>query len=178
MILMLGAAPVALASNFGSTGNSGLTGTTNGVWLTNNRNFYVGRVALTSTYSAAVSSVMTNHYNPTDLIVYVSSPSYCDSSSIDACVFDSNFGDNGLNGWNACDGPVSGSHPTRRCDTQWVRINTYYSPPANRIVCHEVGHSVGLRHTSDAASCLKRSADGGNSSSLTAHDKGHINANY
>ncbi len=167
----------AFASNFGSAGSSGITGTTNGVWLTTNASFVVGRISLTATYSAAVTTVMNNQFNPTDLNVSIASPSYCDSS-IDTCIFDSNYGDNGLNGWNACDGPTSGSHPTMRCGTQWVRINEYYSPPANRIVCHEVAHSVGLRHTQEQSSCVKSTADGGNSASLSTHDRGHINATY
>ncbi len=167
----------ALASNFGSTGTTGITGTTNGVWLTTSASFVVGRISLTSTYSSAVTTVMNGQYNPTDLNVSIASPTYCDSS-LDTCIYDSDYGDNGLNGWNACDGPTSGSHPNMRCATQWVRINQQYNPPANRIVCHEVAHSVGLRHTSEQASCVKRTADGGNSSTLSTHDRGHLNATY
>jgi hypothetical protein len=155
----------------------GTGGTTNGVWLTTSSTFNVHKRDLTTTYSNAVSTVMSGQYNPTDLTVNVfTSPSCNETARV--CIFDSDYGDNGLNGWNACSGPTSGSHPNQRCGVQWVRINTRYSPPANRIVCHEVGHSVGLRHTSTQASCLKSTADGGNSSTLTSHDTGHINATY
>ena len=101
VLLAILAAPFAVASNFGSTGTTGITGTTNGVWLTGNSSFYVARVSLTSAYSSAVSNVMTNQYNPTDLTAYVSSPTYCDAS-LDVCVFDSNYGNTGINGWNSC----------------------------------------------------------------------------
>lgn len=55
-----------------------------------------------------------------------------------------------------------------------MRINTFFSPPANRIVCHEVGHSVAVRHTSNNYSCMKRTVDGGTSQVLTEHDQGVI----
>lgn len=170
----------AAASNFGSEGTAGASGTTNGVFLTANASWSVAKVSLTSTYSNGVSSALSQQYNPTDLNVSEYSPPGCGGSygSYDLCVFDANYGDNGLNGWNACAGSTSGSHPNMVCSMAYVRINTYYSPPAVRIACHEMGHSVGLRHTSEAASCMKRSADGGTSASLSAHDTGHLNGHY
>ena len=166
------------ATNFGSAGTAGTAGTTNGVWLSNNNFWNVGRRSLTATYSGGVFDAVEEEYEPTDLTANPLTPSSCPDSGYDVCVYDADYGDNGLNGWNACAGVTSGSHPNQQCSVSWVRINLEYSPPAKRIACHELGHSLGLRHTSTQASCLKRTADGGNSSDLTAHDRSHINSNY
>ncbi|WP_444663312.1 M57 family metalloprotease [Cellulomonas sp. CW35] len=172
--------PQASASNFGSEGSVGAAGTTNGVFLTRDRAWSVAKIDLTATYSNGVSAAVKNQYNPTDLTVTVYTPPGCGGSygSYDLCVFDAEYGDNGLAAWNACAGTTSGRHPTMVCSTQYVRINRYYSPPANRIACHEMGHSIGLRHSSEASSCLKSAAEGGTSQTLTSHDKAHINGTY
>ena len=166
------------ATNFGSAGTAGTSGTTNGVWLSNNNFWNVGRRSLSATYSTGVFNAVEDEYEPTDLTANPLTPSSCPDSGYDVCVYDADYGDNGLNGWNACAGVTSGSHPDQQCSLSWVRINLEYSPPAKRIACHELGHSLGLRHTSTQASCMKRTADGGNSSDLTAHDRSHINSNY
>lgn len=177
LVLQVGLVP-AMATNFGSAGTAGSSGTTNGVWLTNNYFWNVGRRNLTATYSTGVYQAVEEEYEPSDMDGAALTPDSCPDSGYDVCVYDYNYGDNGLNGWNACAGTTSGSHPTQRCSLDYVRINTYYSPPAKRIACHELGHSVGLRHTSDSASCLKRTADGGTSSDLTSHDRTHLNNTY
>lgn len=166
----------AEASNFGSFGTPGAGGTNNGVWLTPDSGWLVGRRALTAPYSTGVAEAVGEEYGPTDLNVGVFSPSTCDI--YDVCVYDHDYGDNGLNGWNACAGAVIGNHPTQKCVQAWVRINLFFSPPPKRIACHELGHSVGLRHTDEQASCVKRTIEGGNSETLSAHDKAHINDNY
>lgn len=166
------------ASNFGSAGTAGTSGTTNGVWLTNNNFWNVGKMSLTATYSTGVDQAVEEEYEATDFTANPLTPATCDEAGYDVCVFDSNYGDNGLNGWDACAGATTGSHPNQQCGLAWVRINQFYSPPAKRIACHELAHSVGLRHTQEQASCVKRTADGGTSSDLSAHDMAHINANY
>ena len=171
------AAAGAVASNFGSTGNAGVWGTTNSVNLQPDRNMGVAKRVLAGQYSAAVNSVMASEYNPTDLntTVYSNTTSCSASLGHNTCVFDYHYGNNGFNGWNACLGPTTGSHPNRRCTVQYARINLTYLPPPNHIVCHEVGHSTGLRHTYLQSSCMK---SGGNASVLNAHDKAHLNAKY
>lgn len=42
-------------------------------------------------------------------------------------------------------------------------------------MCHEIGHSVGLRHTSNTQSCLNVN---NTSQVLSQHDKDHINARH
>jgi hypothetical protein len=135
-------------------------------------------VQLTTTYYNGVTAAIQTQYSPTDLFVLLYTTTYCSDPEHDLCVFDSDYGNNNLNGWNACAGSIIGQHPTQKCSVDWVRINLRYSPPAQRIACHEMGHAVGLRHTSDQASCLKTTQAGGASQVLTEHDKAHLNAQY
>lgn len=180
VVLSFGLITDAAASNFGSTGTPGSGGTTNGVWLTNNANWVVARIGLTQQYTAGVNNAVVGHYNPTDLNGTLTTPSICSDASHDVCVFDGNFLNNGLRGWHACAGSVSGAHPNQICSVGWVRINTFYNPPAAFIACHELGHNVGLRHTggttADATSCMND--DGRDTTGLTAHDRTHINGRY
>jgi hypothetical protein len=68
-----------------------------------------------------------------------------------------------------------------RCNQQVVRISTFYfdghGDPGDRwVVCHEVGHAIGLRHRNVAG----RMRDGvdGSDRVYTPHDLGHINSNW
>lgn len=178
MTVSTGLISPASASNFGSSGTAGVSGTTNGVWFTNNSGWYIGKRALTQTYSDGLQDTVFTQYVPTDLDVFTSAPSSCPDASYDTCVYDSAYGNNGYFGWNQCAGTTSGSHPNQVCSVTYVKINESKSPPARRVTCHELGHSLGLRHTSEQASCVKETAAGGNSESLSQHDKDHINARY
>ncbi len=166
------------ATNFGSAGTPGVTGTTNGVWLTHGFSWVVGKRDLTWKYSDGVSRAIWEEFNPTDLAATSYVASQCNDEVYDVCVYDAHYGDNGINGWNACAGSTFGQHPDQKCSVAWVRINETYDPPEKRIACHEMAHSIGLRHTSEQASCVKRTSDGGDSSQLSPHDEGHINAEY
>lgn len=169
---------VAGANNFGSMGVPGTGGQNNGVWLTDSINFTVGKVDLTTKFDDGVDQAMTYEYRPTDLIDRVIDYSYCADSQMDTCVLDYNYGNIGYFGWNACGGTVSGSHPAQRCTLQVVKINLYQNPYSGRkMACHEIGHSVGLRHTSDFYSCMTDKLDS-TTGSLTTHDRDRINANY
>lgn len=165
----------SLADDFGSEGTPGINN--NGVWLIPTENWDVARRALTPAYSTGVSATLNASYSPTDLFASLYTDTLC-VAAYEMCVYDSDYGDNGLNGWNSCVGTTAGADPNQTCTQQYVRINLFFSPPAQRIACHELGHGVGLRHSDDQASCMKRSAEGGNSNLLTAHDKGHLNAEY
>ena len=175
LIVALSLPAATAATNFGSQGTAGSGGTTNGVWLTPDVTWTVARVSLENAYFDAVTSAVQNQYGPTDLSAFLYTATFCSDASHDECVFDSDYGDNGLNGWNACAGSVIGQHPTQECSMDYGRINLHYSPPAGHIACHEIGHSVGLRHSTESGSCL---VSGGPSAVLTTHDKGHLNANY
>lgn len=168
-----------VGADFGSSGTAGTSGTTNGVWLTNNNFFAVGQRVLTSTYAGGVDDTIDNDYdNVNDFDATTYATSACTDSKFDACVYDWNYGDNGLNGWNACAGATIGSHPSQQCTVTWARINTYYSRPATRIACHELGHAGGLRHKMVTSSCLMKTSDGGTSSVLNGNDEYHLTTEY
>lgn len=176
-VLLIVALPVTASStNWGSSGTPGIGGTTNGVWFTPNSSWHVGLRELTSTYSTAVTQSVLNDYGPTALDVSVATASSCGQGSWDLCAFDSNYGNNGLAGWNQCAGSTSGSHPNQVCDLGFIKLNLYFSgPPPETRSCHELGHSVGLRHgaPAPAGSCMKSE-----SGDLTQHDRDHIDGRY
>lgn len=165
------------ADNFGSEGTVGSDGVKSGVWFTPDATWKVINRGLTSTYSAAASTVLTNQYAPTTLSLWYTSSGLCGAGGgpFDLCLYDDHYGDNGFSGWNACHLYYSGTHPNQTCGQQWVRVNLTYSPPANFVMCHEIGHSVGLRHTSNPGSCLNIN---NTSQVLHQHDKDHINSRY
>lgn len=179
--LATGYATAAAASNFGSRGTAGdsPTGSNSGVWLTNNDYFRVARRGLQSPWREGVRDAVENDYETIPgWDAHSWDTSTCTDSAHDVCAYDSFYGNNGLNGWNSCRGSTSGSHPNQQCSLSIVRINKTYNPPAQRIACHELGHAVGLRHASNGWSCMKRSLDGGTSSWLSDHDRGHLADEY
>lgn len=165
------------ADNFGSEGDFGSDGWKNGVWFTIDANWQVINRSLTSTYSTAASNVLATQYAPTTLLLSYTSSGLCGAGGgpYDLCLYDDHYGDNGFGGWNACHLYFAGTHPNQTCGQQWVRVNLTYSPPANFVMCHEIGHSVGLRHTSNPGSCLNTA---NTSQVLHKHDKDHINSRY
>lgn len=177
LILLWAIGPIpSYADHFGSQDRAG--NPPNGVWLTNSSSFTVAKVALTAGYSQGVDNSMTQEYRPTDFFERVIVYAFCSDAQMDTCVVDSAYGPNGLNGWNDCEGTITGSGTSKVCSLSTVRINQTYTPPAKRVACHEIGHSVGLRHTSADTSCMKRTADGGDSAVLDGHDDDEINDHY
>lgn len=170
------AVKTSYATNFGSQGTPGSGGTTNGVFKTNNAYWNVIRRDLTTNYSDGVTLTLGVDYDEIPGFTATTwEESYCQESGMDVCVFDFDYGDNNLYGWNACAGSYSGTHPNMVCELNYTRINLHYAPPAMRIACHELGHSVGLRHTIDSASCMRPTSLGGTSSRLSnPHDYNHI----
>lgn len=181
LMMALTAIP-STASNFGSIGSAGISGTTNGVFLHPSRTMVVQRINLTDYHYSAVASRVTNVYSPTDLVassVSGNSTGCTVASGATVCVYDSPYGSNGLYGWSACAGTVTGSGAARRCSVQWVRLNlSYVAPSTTRLVCHELAHTVGLRHTTATDTCVTEDIRDTTSATLSSHDVSHINANY
>ncbi|MFY1669367.1 matrixin family metalloprotease [Plantactinospora sp. WMMB334] len=46
------------------------------------------------------------------------------------------------------------------------------------IVCHELGHTVGLRHSTSAGTCIYTYPTAATTTGLEAHDLAHINTQY
>ena len=98
-----------------------------------------------------------------------------------------NLPSTGTLAWVECQvGSVtSGSHPNLRCGYQNMYLNSalgldWGSGDPNylaAIACHEMGHTVGLRHSSDTNSCLRNPATA-SFWSLTSHDRSHLVGYY
>lgn len=80
---------------------------------------------------------------------------------------------------------TTGSHPNRRCAYIRLWVNGAYVDTSNgdpsflaALACHELAHTVGLRHSGvGSASCVRDDVTAG-VYQLTAHDKAHVQARY
>lgn len=168
-------------ANFGSQGDVGASGTTNGVFIADGVNHIVLRIDLDEEYDSGVTLTLGFDYDTTDLNTDTWEEDYCpDDWYHDVCVYDGNYHDNGFWGWNACDDWTEGSHPNMICHHNVTRFNHYYESEPNydyqHIACHELGHTVGLRHDWRTSSCMN--GNGVYSNTLSSHDKNHINGYY
>lgn len=177
--VLLAALP-ASASNYGSQGpDYGVGPNQSGVYLLPSATMTVKPVQLTANNRTALGQANTNSYVPTDLVVSTGANDMnCVTHRI--CVFDGAYGNIGWYGWNNCRGNASGPHPNKTCSQQHVFLNTSQTPPnRQRLLCHEVGHAVGLRHTSFLATCMTTEIDDGTSNTIrTNHEAQHLNAMY
>ena len=116
------------------------------------------------------------HYNDNNSIepTNISSSIYHNYAGREVNVHDDYYGDTGWYGEWRCRS-WSGSI----CLDGLVRINLSYGPYTDTekrsLVCEEVGHSVGLEHSSETASCMSQRWD---RTLLTSHDKGILNNKY
>lgn len=173
--IVLMSSAIAYAGNFGSSGSSGVGGTTNGVWRTNNNNYVIAERNLTPAVATAINNIE-SVYDATDLNYTDVVSNSCSDALRDTCAYDSHYGNNGFIGWNSCWGTVSGSHPNQQCSVTWVRFNLTYSANRTSSACHEVGHSIGLRHRASVDTCMN--VPSSVKQSLGAHDVDHINLFY
>lgn len=173
LALLIGSPPVVDASNFGSAGDVGAGGTTNGVFLTDGADWRVARRSLATANSTAVANAASD-YSATSLNAFVSSPTSCTDASHDVCVFDSAYGNNGFVGWNACAGVASGNHAGMTCSLNYVRFNQTYSFDPLGLACHELGHAVGLRHDTATDTCMHTPTSSARRY-LSVHDRDNLN---
>ena len=133
---------------------------------------------------------LTYQYDPTDLHAYRD-----DSDPYpDVVVSDYDYGNNGFVAWVECPPDNTGelgTDPYRSCRGQRLRYNVWFyyhaidfdtSTGRRKIACHELGHTVGLRHWEDYhsgnGSCMYEPAYDAGTTGLSQHDRDHINAYY
>lgn len=190
-------ADTALAHRFGSNACTPdfPGGPDNCVSLTedNTHNIYFG-YGLSQNMQTAVRESLTYDYAPTDLFTQVVT-NY--TSNTDVGVWQDDYGQNGYAGWVDCPSTFAtqgGTNPNRWCTGQDLRFNKnqnydqFFSTAARRarMACHELGHTVGLRHwqpgdtennAENADNCMLQNDPAG-PQTLNGDQRGHINAEY
>lgn len=177
-MITVAAVSTVYATNFGSTQMGGTP--TRGVSLANNEWHYVYDAFMDSTLRTSLRWARDNVYGATDLDTFTGT---WDVHDVYATSGD--YGNNNFFGWVECPAgaTTSGSDPNRTCYGQILWLNEYYAYAFDTEnerrfqACHELGHTVGLRHpTSSYTTCMNT----GNLSttSLGAHDISHINSHY
>jgi hypothetical protein len=160
-----------------------------GVWFTGNSTWGLARRDLSTIVFNAVGFNGINNYGPTTLNPTYFTPTACDSPNYDLCIFDHPYGNNNLLGFNQCvPGYQSQAHPNQVCFRGYNKVNLTYVTTealARHVVCHEMGHSVGVTHyidsnppamADDATVCATNGAT--YPTNLGAHEIAHINGRY
>ncbi len=133
--------------------------------------------------AAAMQAAVNDYEVKTDLTTAKSAR----SKTLDVQVTDYNYGLTGILGWVECrpGSKTNGKDPNRTCDRQKLRLNGSYPQQFNTaakrlsLSCHELGHTVGLRHTADVTSCMRSPFDDARfSTTLSVTDIRNINAYY
>ena len=195
---------VAGADNFGSSTSQNWDTCSNwwrpcaDVTLTFESNVLWSPQDLTPNVLAAFQWAASNNYNPTDMTwTQVGT-----GPLVDVYMYDNDWGNNDAIGWHRCPlyAQSVGSDPARRCRGQEVHMSMWYATNGERpwlypdgsvnwgrlvrTTTHEVGHSVGLKHSADTSSpmCAFDMSDpficNWSAVWLTTHDVSHVNGNY
>jgi hypothetical protein len=149
--------------------------------------------SLTDELAAAFRATMAEDYEPTVLQMYEQSEV---TPYTDVIVYSQDYGDNGAAGWVYCppEAPSgTNAHGHRWCQQQELHLNlngrysAYLGDEGSRayVACHELGHTVGLRHWGNppdsegpaAATCMNSDTPDG-PTNLHQFDVDHINAYY
>lgn len=163
-----------------------------GAWgnITDDKNVSFHYADASAELRAATNVVRTELLDPTDLntsydqvqnvntdVVMVDRyyTDWCEDSMQAQWTTDGVFGIRGL---TACYSTIS----IGRCNQAVVRISNTHLDVHNGagdrfLVCHEVGHAVGLRHRSAVNGCMRQNVDISDRV-YTPHDSGHINSTW
>lgn len=182
----------AFATNFGATsasscgytqGNSGPSPATNCVSKANNATHAVRYSTLGNQWTgidAATTGRISSVYNPiSGFTAYVTTT----DPVPDVWVYDLYYGTTGIIAWVDCpasNSGVGGSGTSRWCRGQILRYNATYQNYAvgSQIACHELGHTIGLRHRTTTGSCMYTYGDILAANTLDSHDISHVEAGY
>lgn len=153
--------------------------------------YVVFDASLSDGLAESLRDTMVEDYSPTKLHL-IEQPEV--TSSTDVIAFSGDFGDNGAAGWVYCPpGSPQGVNVRgdRWCQRQELffnlnpRFSIFFDDDASRdhVTCHELGHTVGLRHWGNppestgpsASTCLNGNTPNG-PTSLHELDVDHINA--
>lgn len=174
------ASAIANATNWGSTTPGGSP--QNSVSVGNDQYHRTYLSFMDSTLAADTKWAMDNSYGVTTDLVSLTGT----YSNADVIGFSGDYGSAAFIAWVSCPAgsTTTGSHPTRSCQPQELFMNqnatyaSYYDSQNERryVGCHELGHTVGLRHTEAVTTCL----NSGNYSItyISAHDISHIDGYY
>ncbi len=180
----------AQANWAGESGEVGECDATGGN-ITDNKDVYFFYDDISQEYRDAITSVRTDLINPTALQSYYALDGL--TAQTDVVLHDRFYTDfcedfmpapwtsNGFSntmGMASCTALVASNG---RCDQQHARISNYYLEawgPSGDVgmTCHEVGHTLGLRHRSGTAYCMTTAIPPG--VAYTAHDQAHFAANW
>jgi hypothetical protein len=109
----------------------------------------------------------------TDMTTQLQTSSF--NNDTDIVTYDDNYATSSWWGWWACDVLVSGS--STKCNRGHVLLNLRFGNAPYALTCQEVGHGVGLDHSTSTGSCMYPYASQA-ASDFDSHDKGHINGYY
>jgi hypothetical protein len=118
----------------------------------------------------AMEVVRVNRLEPTVMTTTLQTSSNNDT---DVITYDDNYGPNGYTAWWQCDLLVAGD--SSKCNRGRIVINLYYGTATYGEACQEVGHAVGLDHSTNTGSCMHLPPT---YADYDTHDKGHINGYY
>lgn len=182
-IALLAISSAALAfTPFGSTAPAGSP--QNGVSLANNKWHYVWDANVYAGLQSDLRWSRDNVYGATDLDTYTGT-----SGTHDVAAYSNDYGDNNAVAWVNCPSgaTTSGTHPNRTCYGQTMYFNEYidyadfYNTQARRrfVTCHELGHTIGLRHQMSFTSCLNTRGTPLAINYISSHEEAsHVNPQY
>lgn len=151
----------ASATNFGSNTSSGGTGahecddSASSQCVANNSFHSIYDFNLGATWTTAIADAIGKYDNMAPIRV-----EWDADSDADVLAAQGTYGLNNMWGWTLCSGTAvhMGVDPDEWCRPQWLNLNLSYSHDAGQkraIACHEVGHTIGLRHSNESSgSCM------------------------
>jgi len=108
----------------------------------------------------------------TDMTTQVQTSSNGDT---DVIVTDDYYGTGQWAAWWYCSATVSGD--SSKCNQGHIVLNLSWGTANTALTCQEIGHGVGLDHSTSTGSCMYQDNTVAGSD-YDAHDKGHINGRY